>query len=210
MKPLPMFRDRLRATVRLKGSSNQQSNFRQSVLLVLIGALISFVSSLTTNFFSSKNENQKIELEQKVLYEKEVASCIAENILDVEQIATYAVRPNLLREGDSGWIKHTIDSFWKANSITRQQFILKEASIKILMYSYADTSLCNQFESLSNNLDDEYYWIDVRMHFLYNFPGSIEYQDAFYQRQGTAVQNLDGYKSISLRFMRDFHAAILK
>ncbi len=69
-----------------KKSGNQ---FWQSASLVIIGAIISFLSSLATGIFSSRNENKKIAFEQKVLFEKDFANIVSQNLNGAMEVLMY-------------------------------------------------------------------------------------------------------------------------
>lgn len=199
-----MLRDRIRAAARLKGSTSQQNNFRQSVVLVVIGATISFVSSITANYYSSKSENRKMAIEQKLLFERDVVNCISLNLaaarkfnnidfLDVSKVENDNIVPNIRK----------IDSVYDSFEKERADWTIRTTSVQLLMNSYVDTNITNRFYNLDNKLSN------IISGEAENFLFSTN--DSLFDKKRHL--NSMGYVDVEImfeNFMREFHSAILK
>jgi hypothetical protein len=209
-----MFRDTIRAAARLRGSKGDARNsFWQNVVLVIIGAAISFVSSLTTNYYNSKNESKKVALEQKLLFERDVVNCLSQNVATARH--SVELDPYLYFDqtmSGSVKLKPASDTIWPYYEKMKADWGIRTTAIELLMNSYVDTSMCNRFE----DLDFKLHWVLTNT--FWNLRDALNVHDnsdplnnrTFNQKQTDLYYECDSTRNMYEAFMRDFHAEILQ
>ena len=176
--------------------SNESKNaFGQSIILVLLGALISFISTIGSSFLASKYEIRKLSSEQKIQFEREMVSNITANLNYVENLALMW-RHDSARKDTLGESKYK-EAF--INGYHPKYF--RAESTQLMMYAYVDDNLCRRYQQLNDSL---------------RLAGELAIKNL--SNRGKAY--LDGwiveanlYSKIQYeftQFIREFHVAILK
>ena len=161
-------------------TSGNSSTFWQSVLLVAMGAIISFFSTIGTAYFSARNEAQKMDREQKIAFEKDLVSQITHNL-------------TILKSYDN-----TNSYLYKDDSLAAYSAKFKITNITLTMSAYVGKDICDRFKALTDTLQQLNFSVRTNISYKFRQGSKEDYYNII------KLENSYG------EFMRDFHTAILK
>lgn len=178
-----------------KQSIETKSNFSQNIWLIIVGAMISFVSTIGTSFIATRNESRKLTVEQKILFEKELSSTIATNMAIVERII-FKWRNDSARADTSGQTDCS-----RGFTKEYRPWGFRTTSTELMMTAYVDEDLCRRYAHLNDSL---------------SIPASLAIEN-WSRRGADYVKGWSSGPSLYIRiqneyaqFIKDFHTAILK
>jgi len=206
-----MLRDEIRAVERLRVTkANAGNSFWQSIIMVTIGAAISFISTLANNFYSSRNENKKVALEQKVLFEKDVAACFSSDLTSLEQLSAFG-NGRIFKYLSSRWgggsgdtqSDDTAFNIFIKNSRVQQSHSL---AIELLMSSYVDSMICIRFHTIDSTL---LFILQAQIQEYQRGMNSQPLDSIWAHDKSFDDQRLEMVPKIE-SFMREFHSSIIR
>lgn len=172
-----------------------KNTFGQNILLIFVGAIISFLGTVGTTFLTSQYEVGKLSTEQKMQFERELVSNISTNLSAVENI-TFRWRQDTAQKDTLG--ESRIKEAFMNDS---QPMAFRVESTQLMMNAYVSDDLCWRYHQLNDSL------VMAGQLALKNLSKRGEaYADGWLKAANAYERVHYGFT----RFIREFHTAILQ